>query len=745
MNDKEKNNKDKSYDLMQDTQYLLLGLEETVEESYALEDILAEFSGGEPAERMQKPRPEPEVSLPRAEEQEEAAPVPEERNPKIIAFPGAAPPPPEENDGDTMVLIDMREYEEEPTPEELFGLSDERKTPRQQEEPRPERAETVVEETPPEPKPLTMEDIVASTVDAVKAEQEEEQKADPVRRRVEKQRKKIEKKKRHEEKMELPEPEEEQSPREAAAFHKRRWQESRRGLLLSVPVLILMWLPWVLEQAGVAVPYFSDSMENAAVCVLVAQILLTICGASVFRAAWEELRERFCTGYTYAAITDIVALLDAVTLLALPRRSALAPLGGVAGAALVFSLWGLKSYHRGMWETLRTAAMGQPSCVADRCEAGIARGLRRGEGFVYRAALESTASQWQRLMLPALLAVSVVFALLSSVGQDRGQNFLWCWSAVLCASCSLVCPMAYCVPLERVARRLSHNGTAVAGQYGAAVLSGSTRVVVSDTDLFPRGHVALSGVKLYGEERSRAISYAATLAVQGGGCMARVFEEVCQGEHIAYQPLEHFHIHDDNGMSGMIRGETVLVGTPVFMRHMAVRLPSTLPAKTALCLAVDGELTAIFAVKYTSASPVEIALRAFSRNGLQLLLATRDGNVTPKLIKRCYGTDAKAVLPEISERLSLSDPGREASAPSGIIYRDGLLPFVELVSLSRRLCQIVKVGNFLSVMGNVFGALLGFYLTFVGRSDILSPVMLMVYLLLWTVPMLPLLIGVDRM
>ena len=43
MNDKEKNNKDKSYDLMQDTQYLLLGLEETVEESYALEDILAEF------------------------------------------------------------------------------------------------------------------------------------------------------------------------------------------------------------------------------------------------------------------------------------------------------------------------------------------------------------------------------------------------------------------------------------------------------------------------------------------------------------------------------------------------------------------------------------------------------------------------------------------------------------------------------------------------------------------------------
>ena len=142
---------------------------------------------------------------------------------------------------------------------------------------------------------------------------------------------------------------------------------------------------------------------------------------------------------------------------------------------------------------------------------------------------------------------------------------------------------------------------------------------------------------------------------------------------------------------------------------------------------------------------VEIALRALSRNGLQLLLATRDGNVTPKMIKQIYATDGKATIPEISERLSLSDPQREAAAPNGLIYREGLLPFVELVALSRHLCQIVKVGNFLSVLGNLFGALLGFYLIFVGRSDALSPIMLMVYLLLWTIPMLPLLVGADKL
>lgn len=744
-----KNRKNAPYDLMQDTQYLMMGLEDVQSESYALEDILAEF-GSENRSDAEKTE-EKVVAVPvnqsasiqeelPAQDISQTADLSELQvlHPNVIAFPGVVEEPENNSVDDTMVLIDMREYEEEPSPEELFGLRTE--PPEEKRAPRAVAEEPAKKEGPAEPKPLTMEDIVAGTVDAVKAEQEK--KLRKQRRRMEKIRKK---RRVPTPKLLLPETAEEQPPRDAAVFHKRRWKESGRALALAVPVLLMMWTPYFLEKTGISVPYFSASAENAAVCILVAHSLLCILCWSVFRAALEELKQRHCTCYTYTALTNLVALLDAATFLLLPGRTAPAPLGCVAAAALVFAHWGLKCYHRGMMETFRTAALGEPSCVADRCEAGIARGQCRREGFVLRANMESTASHWQRLLLPVLAAACLALAVLSSAGQGKGQNFLWCWSAMLCASCSLVCPMAYCVPLERVARRLGRSGTAVAGQYGAAVLAGGTKIVVTDTDLFPRNCVSLSGIKLYGEERNRAISYAATLAVQGGGCMGRLFEAVCQSEHISCQHLEHFHIHDDNGLSGMIRGETVLVGTPLFMRHKAVRLPSRLPAKTALCLAVDGELTAVFALKYQTAAPVETAMRALGRNGIQLVLATRDGNITPKRLKQCFGADGKATLPEISDRLSLSDPQREAGAPNGLIYRDGLLPFVEMTALSRRLCQMVKVGNLLSMLGSIFGALLGFYLTYVGRSDALSPVMMMVYLLLWTLPMLPLLLGVDKM
>ena len=740
MTEKETKGKNASYDLMQDTQYLLMGLDESESESYALEDILSEF-GNEESLPVQEELPRrSEKETPREEPQKEPVPETQNLHPNVIAFPGTFVGPEKSCSDDTMVLIDMREYEEEP--ENDASIEPEKSIHKERSSSCGSEEEK--HEEPTLPRPMTMEDIVASTVDAVKAEQD--QRLHKQRRRLEKVRKKREKKSRAPRSVPvLKEVEAEPDPKEAAVFHKRRWYSSRRALLFAVPVWILMWLPWVLEQFGIAVPYFGESLKNTALCVLIPHTLLCILSWDVFRTAAEELKELRCTCYLYTVLTNLAALLDTAMIPRLPERTPFAPLGCVAGTAMVCALWGLKCYHRGMWETLRTASMGEPACVADRCEAGIARGHCRREGFVQRANMESSAAHWQRLVLPVLLIACVAFAQLSSVGQGNDQDFLWCWSVTMCASCSLVFPMTYCVPLGRVARRLGKGGTAIAGQYGATVLAADAKIVVIDTDLFPHNTVSLDGVRLYGEEEHRAISYTATLAIRGGGCMGRLFEEICREKHINCQPLEHFHVHDDCGLSGMIRGETILVGTPLFMRHKAVRLPSRLPARTAVCLAVDGELTAIFAIKYRTITPVEIAMRALSRNGMQLLLATRDGNITAKRLKQSFGADGKATFPEISDRLTLSDPRRDAAAPNGLLYRDGILPFVELVALSRKLCQMIRVGNFLSILGSVVGALLSYYLTFVGRGDALTPGMLMVYLLLWTVPMLPLLVGVDKM
>jgi len=721
----EKQDHNKQHDPLMDTQRLLLGVDPDALEQFSLEDILAEYAAApadtQPAppvpQEQEPPAPQerPRRRGPRQKPASPIPPVPEEPEPSQVAEPA--------QDG-----------------EELHGREE-----------TPEAAQPEAPAVPPPPapegEPISMEDVVASTVDAVKEEQEQRQ--EKLRRRLEKLRRKREPRpaRRREPSSQhpLPEPESEPAPAETANWHKRRLRECRRSLVLALPVVLLLWLPWVLEQFGVQTPFFSDNADNAALCVLVAQALASILCWPVYRAALEGFRERAWTIYATALLTTLVTLLDEMTLLLLPERTSAPPLGGIAAALSLFAQWGLVGYHRGMSETFRTAAMGEPSRLVDCCEQGIAKGAGSLRGFYTRASMEDTASQWQRLLLPVLAVSSAVFAVLSSMGQERGQDLLWCWSVVLCASSSLVFPMAFCVPFGRLAFRLARSGAAVAGHYGASALSASRRLVATDGDLFPPGSASLGGVKLYGEEQNRALSYAATLAVQGGGLLGRVFEDVCRSSRISYQGLEHFHIHDDSGMSGMIHGETVLVGTPAFMRHKAVRLPASMPSKTAVCLAVDGTLTAVFSIKYTAAPAAEAAVRAMRRNGLHLTLAVRDGNITPKLLKAKFGTDCNADRPELGERLALSDPEREVGGPNGLLYREGLPPFVSLAAGSRRLCQTVLVGNLISIFSSIAGALLGFYLTFTNSYAVLTPTLLLTYLLLWAAPMLPLVWTVDKL
>lgn len=784
MTDKPENNQiETPSDPLMDTQWLL-GSGTPAEGSFALEDILAEFSPEDAAQPPKQPVPPPEpepapppVSPPPVQE---AAPPPPRRK-KWWARKQSEPepvPPPEEPAEPPQ---DPPEITEEMLDEAFFsGLPVDNQAPPDPPDPPPETEapepgpaeESAPEAAPPEeaggpeppeeteapsppdaqadtvegvrPVPVeAIENLMADTVDAVKEEQ-----AERLRRRLEKARKAVSRsfaRKEASYRKSVPEVEEEPVPSERAMWNKRRWRDSRKSLHLTAMVTAVLWLPWLLGQFGIALPFFSDSADNAALCVLVPHAIATILSWPVFRAALELLREKAWSLYATAGLCSIVTLLDEMTLLLLPERVDAAPLGGLASVLLVFTLWGLTGIHRGCSESLRTIAMGEPTHVVDRCGGAVAKGRGGRRGFYTRLTMEDSPAQWQRLLLPVLALASMIFAALSSVGRGQIQNFLWCWSVTLCASSSLVFPLAYSVPFGRLALRLSRSGAALAGQHGAAVLASTRRLAVMDEDLFPQNTATVGKPKLYGEEQNKAISYVATLAVQAGGHLGRIFGDICRNERISFQGVEHFHIHDDGGLSGVIRGETVLVGTPTFLRHKAVRIPESVPSKTCVCLAVDGDFTAMFPMKYTPNDTVEYALRCLRRNGLQITLATRDSNIGVKLLKDRFGISGNVQYPELGERLTLSDPERDAEEPSALLYRDGALQLASLAIGSSRLCQTALVGNLLSIFSSVAGVLLGFYLTFTGSIEVLTPVLLLTYLLLWVTPMLPLVWTVDKL
>ena len=124
------------------------------------------------------------------------------------------------------------------------------------------------------------------------------------------------------------------------------------------------------------------------------------------------------------------------------------------------------------------------------------------------------------------------------------------------------------------------------------------------------------------------------------------------------------------------------------------------------------------------------------------MLAVRDGNITPALLKRKFGTDARAVYPKLSTRLALSERG--GGRPYALLMREGLMPYAEVVLGSKRLCRSAKRGTILSFLASTAATLLAFYLTFVGAYSVLTPLSVLVYALLWSLSVLVDALFADR-
>ena len=92
--------------------------------------------------------------------------------------------------------------------------------------------------------------------------------------------------------------------------------------------------------------------------------------------------------------------------------------------------------------------------------------------------------------------------------------------------------------------------------------------------------------------------------------------------------------------------------------------------------------------------------------------------------------------PGLTERIALSEAEKDRDLPRALLFREGLLPYAETVAGSLRLCKAVRRAAAISLLGSWAGTLLTFYLTSLGAYELLNPLALEVFLLLWTLPVL---------
>lgn len=538
-----------------------------------------------------------------------------------------------------------------------------------------------------------------------------------------------------------PEPEEPEEPEprmdDALREERRRCNRLRRGLVLGAFPALLLVVAAVLQELEVLPPAWLDAALLRCAVLGGGLLLTALLCLPVWQTAYRMLRDgrvgcELCAGVTVLA--DLLCCLSGIV-----TGSTLSTPYAAAGALLILSC------QLGLYLTAETRRIafhladvnGVPPYVVSVLPAGVCKQQGVLEGFYRTTMRPDPARQWQNYVLPLLLSIAVVLSGVVCFTARPMEEFPWVLAVLTGAGVQLSLPLTGTLPLYYLSRRLEHSGAAAAGYAGARAVARAGRIILTDDDLFPAGTVTLNGYKVYGEERVRAVSYAAAVSKAAGSSLAPLLDRQLTVEGGYPMRVDELRYCEEGGVEAAIRGETVLMGSAYFMKKRRVALPRDLKLQTGLFLAVDGVLTAVFAVKYQPSRNAEWALRAMRRSRITPVLAVRSSNVTPGLIKRKFGVDAKVVYPDVSTRLALAQlASQQGDAPNVIVCREGLLPLAESVVGSRRMVRAVRTATILSYIGSLCGILLAYYLTSVGNFTVLTPVAMVLFLLLWLLPTL---------
>ena len=524
---------------------------------------------------------------------------------------------------------------------------------------------------------------------------------------------------------------------------------------LAFGVLCLLLYLTLAESFPIPIPVAlarDASLRCYALAVVQLGVIL-LCLDTFVRALAKPFRFRMGLDLPMA-LGNLAVLLDALTLPALSGGEVTRqPLCAAAAMTLWWTAWGGVQKQRGQRLACRTAAAASEPYRVTRDEGKwngrdtYAKWSGKSVGFGSQIQASDGAERTFARFAPVILCACILFAIIATLGKGRPRDILWALGAILTAASPLSAALCFGLPWRRLSLRLGKSGAALAGWNGAVNTTGGANLLLGDADLFPPGSVSLNGVKIFGDiSVDKVVSVTATVIRDSGSGLEKVFHDLLRSQGTTYRRGEKLLAYEGGGVSEMIHDELILVGSAPFMLLMEVPLPPGLNVKNAVFCAIDGELRGIFALNYHLNPAVPYALDSLIHNKITPVLCTRDFNLIPSMLRQRFKLPVdKMEFPPIERRRELSAPDQDHSdALAALLCREGVGPYAEAVVGAHRLRTAVRLSAALACLASAVGALLAFYLTFLGAYASLTTMNLTVFLLAWLVPA-PLIAGwVDR-
>ena len=517
-------------------------------------------------------------------------------------------------------------------------------------------------------------------------------------------------------------------------------------IFLSLLVVLIAAAFTVMYAKGVISPYRVKTMVfSQFITLLIAGLL----GSYQMIEGIVDLAKKRFTPNTLLVVAFVVCVVDGVFCLDQVR----VPCSAAFSLAVSMSLW--STYQRRKTEMARMDTMRK----AVRLE-GIAacpdymdgkKGLLPKEGQVedFMDHYAEEGKPEKALRVYSLVAMFVAFAIGIAAGVLKylsGGAMAGVTAGLqVCAVCLLAAmPATIFISQSRPAwvleRRLRRLGTVLCGWRGVEGLCGKAVYPLKGMDLYPPETLRMNGMKFFDEREPEEVMAYATAVISASECgYAHLFVSLLDSHNGRHLSAQEITFYEEGGMTGVVEGETVVLGSWSFMKEMEIEVPDSARISYGMYVAIDGKLSGVFAVNYgknpSSAAGVN-TLTAYKN--LECALVTDDFVVTPGFLKGKFGIKSKRfLLPEYDQRAQLRQKELPEDAPVLLMSTAlGLAPLAYGVTGARALRSTSWAGAILHIVGGALGLAMMLVLVILGALYLISPVNMFLYQLLWMLPAL---------
>ena len=473
-------------------------------------------------------------------------------------------------------------------------------------------------------------------------------------------------------------------------------------------------------------------------------LLVLLIGIDVFGNGFSSLLHGRPARGTLVSFAALASLLHCASLLVFPDQGGVAVPYTAVSILLLYaemreargrSLAQARSYRAVCEAEQPLAVYSHYDSEIDACNA-VKCPLYDASSFLTEIERPDTVDRFSLIYTPIALALAIVLSLVASFNCGEPVRFFWAFSAILSVSAPVGLLCAFGASYKNTASRLLRSGAAIAGARQANLLRGTEKVMLLENDLFPTGSIELEAIDNLGRITDEQIlGCAAALTESAGLELGRVLTDTTKERFgITFTARDVRLV--EGGVTGAVGTSRIVLGTAALMVKMGIPIESGHKGQINMYLVVDNALAGVLTMRYQTTKNTYKAMRLMRRMHMNAVLAVRDFNISPAMVEEEFDLRrgfADQPDPTGVDRL-LNPNYAKGDAPAAILTREGAGPFMQVLRGADKLAGAVRSALTLGTFAGLLGMLIVFYLLYQNAADALPVMNILLYQLIWYIP-----------